>query len=154
MIDDDFLTDIISIKKYKKRYYDFKEAFYNIVNSNIIKPALIYDSKLDNEQNREYNINTFFYTNIKTNKVPFIFASNENFWVSYDILWNRIEECNNFRYNGYVKEEELSFFIGCMLEEFTGMKAIGSKSCQMNHELDYYLNERKNDDSSIEFKPY
>ena len=154
-------TDTISIAKYKKRYNDFIKAFDSIVNHNTVKQVYMTDNTFSVIDNTDLNKQLDCFVDTLTNKVVFIYIKNlnivthnpYNFQPSYNMLWNRIEECNNFIYNGKVREEELSFFIGYNLDKFYNnitypIPNDAHKSCYMNHELEEYLNSDK-----LTFKP-
>lgn len=154
-------TDAISIALYKKRYNDFLGAFNIIVNHDKVKQCYISDNTFSVIDNEELNKQIDCFVDISCNKVVFIYVKNlnitthnpYNFQPSYNMLWNRIEECNNFIYNGKVREEELSFFIGYNLDIFYNNNPLpipndAHRSSYMNYELEEYLNSDK-----VTFKP-
>ena len=155
-------TDAISIAKYKKRYNDFIKAFNKIVNHDKVKQVSMTDNTFNLIDNEDLNKQIDCYINTLTNKVVFVYIKNipntiispnhYNFQPSYNMLWNRIEECNNFIYNGRVREEELSFFIGYNLDKFYNnitypIPNDSHRACYMNYELEEYLNSDR-----VEFK--
>lgn len=163
-------TDYDSIAKYKKRYYDFKKAFHSIVNHDKVKKVSMIDTTFNIIDNESLNNQIDCFIDTLTNKVVFVYvkhvnsnSNNYNYQPSYNMLWNRIEECNNFIYNGRVREEELSLFIGYNLDKFyneitnkvdkpnkvdkSNKDYIRYRACYMNHELEEYLNSDR-----VEFK--
>jgi hypothetical protein len=147
---EDFPTSIKDIEKYKKRYYDFKEAFDHIVNHDIVKECFVHDTNLSKKKQVNFDSDIILYANTITKKVIFLYRkSNPFFHTSFNLLRNRVEECSNFIYNGRVEEEELSYFIGSRLEEFTKIKAMKNKSYYMMYELEKYLNDNENDKDVI-----